>query len=146
MTANGSKKEVFGYMPQDVPPVGAMLSHEITRKWGESMLPHDTIHIKLSGSAGQSFGAFLAKGVTLELEGDGNDYVARASRAARSSSTRPPEAGSSPRTTLSSATSFFTEPLKARPSSAAGRPNGSVCATAAPMPWSKASATTAANT
>jgi glutamate synthase (NADPH/NADH) large chain len=57
--------------------VGAMLSHEIARKWGESMLPHDTIHIRLSGSAGQSFGAFLAKGVTLELEGDGNDYVGK---------------------------------------------------------------------
>ncbi len=57
--------------------VGAMLSHEIAKKWGESLLPHDTIHIKLTGSAGQSFGAFLAKGVTLELEGDGNDYVGK---------------------------------------------------------------------
>ncbi len=57
--------------------VGAMLSHEIAKKWGESMLPHDTIHIKFTGSAGQSFGAFLAKGVTLELEGDGNDYVGK---------------------------------------------------------------------
>ena len=57
--------------------VGTMLSHEIAKKWGEDMLPHDTIHIKLNGSAGQSFGAFLAKGVTLELEGDGNDYVGK---------------------------------------------------------------------
>jgi glutamate synthase (NADPH/NADH) large chain len=57
--------------------VGAMLSHEIAKRWGESMLPHGTIHIKFTGSAGQSFGAFLAKGVTLELEGDGNDYVGK---------------------------------------------------------------------
>ena len=57
--------------------VGAMLSHEIAKKWGESLLPHDTIHIKLNGSAGQSFGAFLAKGITMELEGDGNDYVGK---------------------------------------------------------------------
>jgi glutamate synthase (NADPH) large chain len=57
--------------------VGAMLSHEIAKKWGESLLPHDTIHIKFNGSAGQSFGAFLAKGVTMELEGDGNDYVGK---------------------------------------------------------------------
>ena len=41
------------------------------------MLPDDTIHVKLTGSAGQSFGAFLAKGVTLELEGDANDYVGK---------------------------------------------------------------------
>jgi glutamate synthase (NADPH/NADH) large chain len=57
--------------------VGTMLSHEIAKKWGESLLPHDTIHVKFNGSAGQSFGAFLAKGVTLELEGDGNDYVGK---------------------------------------------------------------------
>ena len=54
-----------------------MLSHEIAKRWGEEMLPDDTIHIKFTGSAGQSFGAFLAKGVTLELEGDANDYVGK---------------------------------------------------------------------
>ena len=57
--------------------VGAMLSHEIVKHCGEQMLPDDTIHVKLTGSAGQSFGAFLAKGVTLELEGDANDYVGK---------------------------------------------------------------------
>ena len=57
--------------------VGAMLSHEIASRWGEAMLPDGTIHIKLTGSAGQSFGAFLARGVTLELEGDANDYVGK---------------------------------------------------------------------
>src|SRR6185295_1293971 len=57
--------------------VGTILSHEIAKKWGEDCLPDGTIHFKLIGSAGQSFGAFLAKGVTLELEGDANDYVGK---------------------------------------------------------------------
>jgi glutamate synthase (NADPH) large chain len=57
--------------------VGTMLSHEIAKRWGDDLLPDDTIRIKFTGSAGQSFGAFLAKGVTLELEGDANDYVGK---------------------------------------------------------------------
>jgi len=57
--------------------VGTMLSHEIAKRIGEEGLPEDTIHIKLFGSAGQSFGAWLAGGVTLELEGDSNDYVGK---------------------------------------------------------------------
>src|SRR5262245_19286816 len=57
--------------------VGTMLSHEIAKRWGDELLPDDTIRIKFTGSAGQSFGAFLAEGVTLELEGDANDYVGK---------------------------------------------------------------------
>ena len=57
--------------------VGTMLSHQIAKKYGADMLPDDTIHIKLNGSAGQSLGAFLAKGVTIEVEGDANDYVGK---------------------------------------------------------------------
>jgi glutamate synthase (NADPH/NADH) large chain len=58
--------------------VGAILSHTIAKKWGEGCLPEDdTIHFKFVGSAGQSFGAFLAHGITLELEGDANDYVGK---------------------------------------------------------------------
>jgi glutamate synthase domain-containing protein 3 len=57
--------------------VGAMLSGEIARKYGSAGLPADTIKFHFTGSAGQSFGAFLAKGVTLELEGDANDYVGK---------------------------------------------------------------------
>jgi glutamate synthase (NADPH/NADH) large chain len=57
--------------------VGTMLSHEVAKKYGEKGLPIDTIHINLKGSAGQSLGAFLSKGVTLELEGDSNDYVGK---------------------------------------------------------------------
>jgi glutamate synthase (NADPH) large chain len=57
--------------------VGAMLSGEIARRYGSAGLPDDTIKIHFNGSAGQSFGAFLAKGVTLTLEGDANDYVGK---------------------------------------------------------------------
>jgi len=57
--------------------VGAMLSNRIIREVGPEMLPPDTIHFKFFGSAGQSFGAWLAKGVTLEVEGDANDYVGK---------------------------------------------------------------------
>jgi glutamate synthase (NADPH/NADH) large chain len=57
--------------------VGGMLSNRIIRECGPEMLPHDTIHFKFFGSAGQSFGAWLAKGVTLEVEGDANDYVGK---------------------------------------------------------------------
>jgi len=57
--------------------VGAMLSGEIARRYGSKGLPEDTIKVRFSGSAGQSFGAFLAPGVTLMLEGDANDYVGK---------------------------------------------------------------------
>jgi glutamate synthase domain-containing protein 2/glutamate synthase domain-containing protein 3 len=57
--------------------VGAMLSGEIARRYGSNGLPDDTIKFEFTGSAGQSFGAFLAKGVTLVLEGDANDYVGK---------------------------------------------------------------------
>jgi len=56
---------------------GAMLSGEIAKRYGHEGLPHDTIHVKLTGTAGQSFGAWLARGVTFELEGDANDYVGK---------------------------------------------------------------------
>jgi len=57
--------------------VGTMLSGEIARKYGSAGLPDDTIRIQLTGSAGQSLGAFLANGVTLTLEGEANDYVGK---------------------------------------------------------------------
>jgi glutamate synthase (NADPH/NADH) large chain len=57
--------------------VGAMLSGQVARRYGLEGLPDDTIHIKLNGVAGQSFGAWVAHGVTLELEGEGNDYVGK---------------------------------------------------------------------
>ena len=57
--------------------VGTMLGHEVTKKYGGEGLPDGTIDFTLLGSAGQSFGAFLPRGITLRLEGDANDYVGK---------------------------------------------------------------------
>ncbi|MCU0504459.1 MAG: glutamate synthase large subunit [Chloroflexi bacterium] len=57
--------------------VGTLLGSEVTRRWGAEGLPDDTIRLTFTGSAGQSFGAFLPPGVTLEIEGDANDYVGK---------------------------------------------------------------------
>jgi glutamate synthase domain-containing protein 3 len=57
--------------------VGTMLGSEVTRRWGSSGLPDGTISLRFTGSAGQSFGAFLPPGITLTLEGDTNDYVGK---------------------------------------------------------------------
>lgn len=57
--------------------VGAMLSGEVAKRYGHAGLPDNTIHVSLTGVAGQSFGAFLAHGITLDLVGDANDYVGK---------------------------------------------------------------------
>jgi glutamate synthase (NADPH/NADH) large chain len=57
--------------------VGTMLGAEVTRRYGGAGLPDGTIDIRFSGSAGQSFGAFLPRGITLRLDGDANDYVGK---------------------------------------------------------------------
>ncbi|MFD3323811.1 glutamate synthase large subunit [Streptomyces sp. NPDC058701] len=57
--------------------VGTMLGHEVTKRFGGAGLPDDTIDLTFTGSAGQSFGAFVPKGITLRLEGDANDYVGK---------------------------------------------------------------------
>ena len=56
---------------------GTLLSHEIAKRYGNDGLPDDTIKVNLNGTAGQSFGAFLAKGVSFDLSGEGNDYVGK---------------------------------------------------------------------
>jgi glutamate synthase domain-containing protein 3 len=57
--------------------VGTLLSHEVAKRKGHEGLPDDTIAIKFTGTAGQSFGAFLARGITLDLTGEANDYVGK---------------------------------------------------------------------
>ena len=57
--------------------VGTILGSEVTRKYGSRGLPDDTIRLRFDGSAGQSFGAFVPRGMTLTLEGDANDYVGK---------------------------------------------------------------------
>jgi glutamate synthase (NADPH/NADH) large chain len=70
--------------------VGTMLGHEVTRRHGAAGLPDDTIVVRLAGSAGQSLGAFLPRGITLRLEGDANDYVGKGLSGGRVV-VRPPE-------------------------------------------------------
>ena len=57
--------------------VGTMLSNQVATRYGSVGLPHDTIHVNFTGTSGQSFAAFLAKGITFELTGEGNDYVGK---------------------------------------------------------------------
>jgi glutamate synthase (ferredoxin) len=57
--------------------VGTITGSEVTKKWGVNGLPEDTIHLKFNGSAGQSLGAFMPRGMTIELEGDANDYCGK---------------------------------------------------------------------
>jgi len=74
---NGSKVDIELPVININRVVGTMLSNEVAKKYGADMLPDGTINIKLNGSAGQSLGAFLAKGITIEVEGDANDYVGK---------------------------------------------------------------------
>ncbi|MGB5993819.1 MAG: glutamate synthase-related protein [Candidatus Deferrimicrobiaceae bacterium] len=73
--------------------VGAMLSGEVTRRFGSKGLPEDTIRISFDGSAGQSLGAFLAPGITIRVVGDTNDYLAKGMSGGRIIVVPPPEAG-----------------------------------------------------
>ncbi len=70
--------------------VGTMLGHELTKRYGGAGLPDDTISVHFSGSAGQSFGAFVPRGITLRLEGDANDYFGKGLSGGRLS-VRPPQ-------------------------------------------------------
>jgi glutamate synthase (NADPH/NADH) large chain len=72
--------------------VGAMLSGEVARRYGHGGLPDDTISIKATGTGGQSFGAFLARGISIELAGTANDYVGKGLSGGRIALYFPPEA------------------------------------------------------
>jgi glutamate synthase (NADPH/NADH) large chain len=76
--------------------VGAMLSGEVAKRYGHAGLPDDTIAFNFRGNAGQSFGAFLAKGVSLELTGDANDYVGKGLSGGRVVVRQPAEANRDP--------------------------------------------------
>ena len=129
--------------------VGTMLGHEVTKRYGGDGLPDDTIQIDFTGSAGQSFGAFVPtrhhaaprrRRQRLRRQGP----VRRPARRAPAARRRIPT--SWPRRTSSPATSSSTAPPAARRSSAASSASGSACATPAPPRSSRASATTAAST
>ncbi len=76
--------------------VGAMLSGEVAKRYGHAGLPEDTIWARFDGTAGQSFGAFLAHGVTLELYGDANDYTGKGMSGGRLIVRQPPQAHREP--------------------------------------------------
>jgi glutamate synthase (NADPH/NADH) large chain len=76
--------------------VGAMLSGEVARRYGHDGLPEDTIRLHLTGTAGQSLGAFLARGVSIELTGDANDYVGKSLSGGRIVVRQPPDAHREP--------------------------------------------------
>ncbi|HEY9218082.1 MAG TPA: glutamate synthase large subunit [Phenylobacterium sp.] len=76
--------------------VGAMLSGEVARRYGHAGLAEDSISLTFKGSAGQSFGAFAARGVSLELIGEGNDYVGKGLSGGRVVVRQPPEANREP--------------------------------------------------
>jgi glutamate synthase (NADPH/NADH) large chain len=73
----GAKVRIISQIRNIDRAAGAMLSGEVAKRYGHEGLPHDTIHVKLTGTAGQSFGAWLARGITFELEGEANDYVGK---------------------------------------------------------------------
>jgi glutamate synthase (NADPH) large chain len=73
----GEKVQITSLIGNTDRTAGAMLSGEVAKRYGHEGLPDDTIHVSLTGTAGQSFGAWLTRGVTFELEGDANDYVGK---------------------------------------------------------------------
>jgi glutamate synthase (NADPH/NADH) large chain len=75
--ADGAPVEIEGCVRNTNRSVGTMLGYELTKRHGANGLPDNTIRIHLRGSAGQSFGAFVPRGITLRLEGDANDYTAK---------------------------------------------------------------------
>ena len=124
-----------------------MLGYEVTRRYGGQGLPDDTIRINFTGSAGQSFGAFVPRGITLTLEGDANDYFGKGLSGGKLIVY--PPAGLDVRA-RGEHHHRQRRPLRRdrrrRRSSAAWPASGSASATAARTPSSRASATTAAST
>ena len=127
--------------------VGTMLGAEVTRRYGGEGLPDGTIDITLTGSAGQSFGAFLPRGITLRLHGDANDYLGKGLSGGRlivRPSLQAPARRRAQRHRRQRV--CCTERPAARCSCAVSWASGSQCATPARPPSSRASATTAAST
>jgi len=80
----GKEKVVASFKIRNIDrAVGAILSNELSKKYGSTGLPDDTIHFKFTGTAGQSFAAFNTRGLSLELEGDANDYFGKGLSGAR---------------------------------------------------------------
>ena len=112
--------------------VGTITGGELTKKWGAAGLPEDTIRIHFRGSAGQSFGAFMPKGMTFTLEGDANDYVGKGLSGGKIVVYPSAKADVRPRGEHHRRQrGALRRHERARPTSAAWRASASACATAA---------------
>ena len=125
---------------------GAMLSGLIAEKYGEAGLPDKTVNVKFKGSAGQSFGAFLVKGVDFKLEGETNDYFAKGLLEVVFPSFLLSAAISLPRTISSLVTQVSMVPQVVNFTSTVRWVSASVCVTRVPSPSSRVQATTAVST
>ncbi len=126
--------------------VGAMLGGEIARRYGSAGLPDGTIHFKFRGSAGQSFGAFVPNGVTLELEGDSNDYLGKGLSGGRIIAYPPKTSSFLPEESILVGNVVLYGATSGEAFSTASPASASPSATPAQPRSLKASATTAANT
>lgn len=126
--------------------VGTTLSHELAKRHGPELLPDDTIQIKFNGSAGQSLGAWLAKGVTLEIEGDANDYFGKGLSGGKLMIYPPKNCSFVPEENIIIGNVAFYGAIAGEATSEAWRRSGSAYATAAFARSSKVWVTMAANT
>jgi len=126
--------------------VGTITGSEITRKYGPEGLPDDTIRIGFKGSAGQSFGAFMPRGMTFVLEGDANDHLGKGLSGGRIVVYPPAGSPFAPEENIIIGNVGPTARRAARPTSAAWRASASPCATAAPTRSWRRLATMAAST
>ncbi len=122
--------------------VGTMLGSMVTRRYGGEGLPDGTIDLTFGGSAGQSFGAFLPRGITMRLYGDANDYVGKGLSGGRIVVRPSREAPFAAEDNVIAGNVIGYGATAARSSSAAGSASASACATPAPWPSSRAWATT----
>ena len=125
---------------------GTMLGYEVTRRFGGAGLPDDTIRVSFTGSAGQSFGAFIPKGITLSLEGEANDFVGKGLSGGRLIVRPPADAAFPPEENVIIGNVALYGATSGEAFVAALPASVLRSATAARMRWSKGSAITAANT
>ena len=123
---------------------GTIFGSEITRKFGNS-LPDDTFHVVCHGYGGQSFGAFIPAGLTLELIGDSNDYLGKGLSGGTLIVYPPADAAYKASENIVIGNVALYGATEARPSSTVWPASASACATPAPPPWWRAWATTAAS-
>ena len=124
-----------------------MLSGEVAKRYGHAGLAEDSIHIKLTGTTGQAFGAWLANGVTMEVEGEANDYVGKGLSGGKIIVYPPRDATQIvPEKSIIVGNTVMYGAIEASAISVVSLVNASRCAIPVPLPLSKVWATTAANT